>query len=401
MKSEHAKGSGGLKELAQFAVSFVLFSLLINAAGISQWAQRLEIGNAYVPRARLVAITGAWEQFIEPTGLNSVRYAILAWRNGNAEIKPVLSEQSDKLIKHAANAEVPNKPVGLKKQAQMNMHRKDVVKPRIIEIKEPIRTLKAAPAIKKQPPHNRIAAIPTVKKQPLHSRIATAPTESYIVLAGDSMMAVGLARGLRKVIMKNSQKKVIRAYKSGTGLARLDYFNWLTEYPRMLAGKSPDIVICAIGINDAQDIIVNKRYRHFGTSQWKAAYANRVKEFIQLMRKGGATVYWVLSPYMRRSEHNALMQKLNTFVKEILSNTPGVVVISPDEFIVGGPSNKYTPYVLGNNNHMVRVRQEDGTHLSFVGGERLATGIWNIVMEQEKAIHPPQEKHIPPSNQDS
>ena len=350
MNQQRSPGFGALKQLLQFCLGLVVAALLINASGIHQWAERLEIGNEYVPRQALVEITGEWESIVENLGLNNLRRSVMTYRSTQDKAVPskeaqskdgqVLSKTDDKAESKAeAKTDVP---VGSENNATVKLDQSA-----------------------------------TVNQTP--TSIAGISPDMHIALVGDSMMAVGLAQNLTRMIEKNSLGKVVRAYKSGTGLARPDVFNWLNEYPKMLAGRTPAIVICAIGANDGQGIQVDKRPLQFGTPAWEEEYARRVGAFSELLLKGGAKVYWVLLPHMRSPVYDQRMQNLNAFLQAKFKDVPNLVFISPDSMIAGKPVNAYVEYAQVEGKQPERLRGEDGIHLSDAGARHLAVGILKIL----------------------
>ena len=352
MTQKKSSGFGGLKQLSQFCLALVVTALLVNASGVHQWAQRLEIGNEYIPRQTLVELSASWEALIEPTGLNQFRRSVMAYRDSRApdsesnsqDLKDVQkSSKDDQSVAEVNSAKLANS------ESKPSTESQDKV-------------------LSTQQDSKPVADIP------LPTAIAGASSETYIALVGDSMMAVGLAPNLTRMIEKNSLGKVVRAYKSGTGLARPDVFNWLNEYPKMVAGKNPGIIICAIGANDGQGIEVNKRAFQFGTPAWDEEYAKRVGAFSELLLKSGAKVYWVLLPHMRSPVYDQRMQNLNNFLQAKFKDVPNLVFVSPDSMIVGRPVNAYVEYAQINGKQE-KLRGEDGIHLSDVGGRNLAAGI--------------------------
>jgi hypothetical protein len=360
---QRSPGFGGIKQLLQFCLGLVIAACLINASGIRQWAERLEIGNDYVPRQTLVELTTTWEGVVEYTGLNGVRRSVMTYRDSQGSMASKQDTQG------SAKDEVT--------PTHVDANVKTKVEPKVeskVETKVEAKT-ESAPngdmttSIKSDKP-TADNTLPIV--------IAGASPDTYIALAGDSMMAVGLAPHLTRMIEKNALGKVVRAYKSGTGLARPDVFNWLNEYPKMLAGKRPGIVICAIGANDGQGIQVDKRPLQFGTPAWEEEYARRVGAFSELLLKGGAKVYWVLLPHMRSPVYDQRMQNLNTFLQAKFKDVPNLVFISPDSMIVGAPAKTYVEYTQSGAKQE-RLRGEDGIHLSDAGGRNLAAGILKIL----------------------
>lgn len=321
-------GIGRIQNLVWLCLGLIVASMFLNASGIREWAQRLEVQDSMVPRMQLIELATQWESVLEPTGLNKFRKDVMLWR-----ASPQASEDRQKA------------PID-STQAQMD--------------------------------HKDSSTAPVFAITPSDSL-----PNGYIALTGDSMMAVSLGPHLAKLIEKNSSAKIIRAYKSGTGLSRSDVFNWLHEYPKFLAGKSPGLVICAIGANDAQGFEVNKKVIPFGSPAWDEEYSKRAQSFIQLMLKNGAKVYWVLLPHMRSPAYSQKMQNLNAFLQEKFKHTPNLVFISPDALMVGKPVQSYVEFSPGANQKMDRLRGDDGIHYSEMGGERLAQGLWLKINQRQ------------------
>ncbi len=357
MNQKKSFGFGGLKQLFQFCLALVVTALLINASGIHQWAQRLEIGNEYVPRQSLVELSGAWVSMVEHTGLNHLRRSVMAYRDAREQNSGSNSED----IAADRKSSEGYKSVDDTISAKLNNSESNP-------------SSKPSADLQTKAEGNQVQEGRPVADAQLPTAIAGVSSETYIALVGDSMMAVGLAPNLTRMIEKNSLGKVVRAYKSGTGLARPDVFNWLNEYPKMVAGKNPGIIICAIGANDGQGIEVNKKAFQFGTPAWDEEYARRVGAFSELLLKSGAKVYWVLLPHMRSPVYDQRMQNLNNFLQAKFKDVPNLVFVSPDSMIVGRPVNVYVEYAQINGKQE-KLRGEDGIHLSDVGGRNLAAGI--------------------------
>jgi len=325
----------GLQKLLHFALGLVFTAFLVNAAGIRQWAERLEIGDPYVPRQALVEMTGAWEEAVEYTGLNGLRRSALGYRHALVQVQKM------------------DEPVPTSKPDHL------------------------PPSMAVTSASDRLSPLKSDPKLPLSPKGLTA--ESHIALVGDSLMAVGLAPNLIKMIERNALGKVVRAYKSGTGLARPDVFNWITEYPKMLGGRTPAIVICAIGANDGQGIQVDKKPLQFGTPAWEEEYAKRVGEFLALLLEADAKVYWVLLPRMRNPVYDKRTQNLNAFLQAKFKHVKNLKFITPDAMIAGGPVTTYVEYALIDGKQSERLRAEDGIHLTDSGARRLAASLLNAI----------------------
>jgi len=369
MSTSHSKSSSvimhraALRRLWRLCAGFIIASVLLNATGIRLWAQRLEIQDSWVPRTQLIELATAWENFIEPIGLNAPRQKVMAWRsienNSATPAKIEIAPQSKVTSNVIDQAKDQTKDQSKRSSNELALNAS------LEKVAENPKVENSPKAVLEQ--SSRSSSTQTIPESSLHG---------YIALTGDSMMAVSFGPNLAKLIEKNSQLKVIRAYKSGTGLSRPDVFNWLVEYPKMLAGRSPSIVVCAIGANDAQGFEVNKKVIPFGTSAWEEEYARRAQTFIELMLKNGAKVYWVLLPHMRSPVYSQKMQNLNKFLQEQFKGIPNLIFLTPDPLMVGKPVQSYVEFSPGENQKMDRLRGDDGIHLSEMGGKRLAQGIW-------------------------
>jgi hypothetical protein len=191
-----------------------------------------------------------------------------------------------------------------------------------------------------------------------------------VVLAGDSMMAVGLSSTLLREAPKHKDLVLVKAFKSGTGLARPEVFDWQAEYPAMLAGAKPDVVVVAIGANDGQGFVDGGVTYPFGTAGWKAIYQARVEAYLQMLEADGATVVWLALPPMKSDAYDARAAVVNQIDYAVVKASPRAVWFSTAG-LLGDAKGKFQDYgqVHGAT---ARLRQEDGIHLSDAGAALVA-----------------------------
>ncbi len=191
-----------------------------------------------------------------------------------------------------------------------------------------------------------------------------------MVLTGDSMMAVGFGTGLMRRASGHKNVRIVRVFKSGTGLARPDVFNWMDQYPAMLGSEKPDVVIVAIGANDGQSFIVDGKVVSFGTEEWRKVYQSRVADFLATVENTGATVLWVGLPPMRSETFNQRIAMVNRIAYTVVSQDPKASWWSTASF-VGDASGSYQEFGLLPNGGMVRLRQPDGIHFAEEGASTM------------------------------
>ncbi|MDY6852230.1 MAG: hypothetical protein SV487_09200, partial [Thermodesulfobacteriota bacterium] len=84
-----------------------------------------------------------------------------------------------------------------------------------------------------------------------------------VLVVGDSMILEGLGVALQREFKKNGGLEVIRKGRYSSGLSRPDYFDWTPYLQELTTQYKPDLLIISLGATDPQDILDEKRRRHF------------------------------------------------------------------------------------------------------------------------------------------
>jgi hypothetical protein len=206
------------------------------------------------------------------------------------------------------------------------------------------------------------------------SLVPLAPIEDgrrrVVVLAGDSMMAVGFGTGLMRKAGDDKNLRLLRAFKSGTGLARPDVFNWLDQYPAMVGSEKPDVVIVAIGANDGQSFELNGRVLAFGSEEWRKTYQSRVADFLAMVESNGARVLWVGLPPMRSEPLNQRISIVNRIAYTVVSHDPKASWWSTASFVADA-SGSFREFAESPNGAVIRLRTSDGIHFTEEGASTM------------------------------
>lgn len=205
-----------------------------------------------------------------------------------------------------------------------------------------------------------------------------------VLLVGDSMMLEGLGPPLERSLKKYPGLAVSRTGRYGTGLCRLDVFDWLAYFKETLAKYKPDLVIITLGANDPQDIVNapgRKKRVHLGTDEWKEIYGQRVTELLALAEAAGTEVFWVGLPIMGREPYGTRVAELNKVVADGCAAAKNCRFWDA-WFSVADEISKYSVMGKDAEGATVRVRAKDSIHLTEKGGEIMAakflaeTGQW-------------------------
>jgi hypothetical protein len=340
---------------------FVAVIALLECDGLASWADHLEIGPL---RTVAVPVTETMQRALRPSGLGTVRSRTLESlaRIGWSDDAAVVAEARAPHIAETpmpgcvVSAGAPNAAAGSN----------PVARPAGVGASAPLasdvpRTASLAPLSSVEPGKPRVVA-----------------------LAGDSMMAVGLSAQLMRDVADHKNLRIVKAFKSGTGLARPEVFNWMDEYPAMLGAEKPDVVIVAIGANDGQGFVVDHKVLAFGSDEWRKVYQERLASFLAMVEASGARVVWVGLPPMRVASFNEKIATINRIAYTVVSQNPQAAWFSPVSF-VGDDAGGFREFATLSNGKMMRLRATDGIHLSDEGA-----GLMTAVLTRWLDPPPPQ-----------
>ena len=341
-----------VKRMTATVAAATVIGLIIEAGGLSIWAQRLEVG---VLRDIASPITQVWEQAVSALHLDAPRRWALIAKTSLADV--MMPEPITEQVVDTALTATENNMTTVAAQVKTNTTKTS---------KQSGRKTKSE------------VALPVAVNFSSNEKI-------QIALVGDSMMAVGLAPVLRRALAKEENVTVIRAYRSGTGLGRPDVFNWMEEYPKMRGIKKPHIIICAIGANDAQGFQIDRTVYAFGTPQWNAVYAERVRNFLNLLGQDGARIIWLGMPVMREPSFSKRMMAVSALTKSVVTEYPQVTWLDPNPFI-NDAGTSFTQFRFNQKGQMIRLRGDDGIHLSDDGAAYLVPSILSWIQAQQKIV---------------
>lgn len=309
-----------LSQMSLTLAAALLCGVLLEADGINIWAQRLNVGPV---RDWALPISGAWLAFTAPLHLGNPRRVAL---QAKASLAPAMLMQVPGAQASASPVPTPAAPVAL-----------------------------AAPS--------SAAAASASSKEPS----LVIGHEVEVALAGDSMMAVGLAPTLKRWLALQKNVHVTRAYRSGTGLSRPEIFDWPSEYPRMLGDVKPSIVICAMGANDAQNVQIGKKVLEFDTPEWDEYFRARISGYLDILTRERAHVLWVGLPEMRSPGFAKKIAHVNVLLKTTLARYPNTTWLDPDPRLGDTPNKGFQQFRANPQGKPIKMRADDGIHLTDDG----------------------------------
>jgi hypothetical protein len=209
-------------------------------------------------------------------------------------------------------------------------------------------------------------------KEPRKDTAIREPTpdkQLRIAVVGDSL-AQGIGYATDDVF-KPFWTEVYKQGRISTGLARLDYFNWMAQMRTIVDRADPDLVVVMLGENDNQGLLYpnGSLEQDIGTFPWAGAYQGRVERFAKIATSRGAHVIWVGLPQERDDTRWDFIQRQNGIFESVAADLPNVAYFDTwDTF--SAPNGGYTAYYK-DGNKVVEVRASDGIHFNADGYQLL------------------------------
>jgi hypothetical protein len=208
-----------------------------------------------------------------------------------------------------------------------------------------------------------------------------------VLLIGDSNMQGTFGRSLARQL-KARGVKVIRKAKSGSGLARPDFFDWHQTARQLVRQTNPDAVVIIFGGNDTQGMYRAQQgpmpgLRWGDNRPWYTEYIRRLHGLIDILQRGrkgrAKRQIYLLSPTNRRPPRGKQrVQRLVSLQRTFISHRHDVRWI--DAFaLTSAPDGTYLSQGLNRMGRLVPYRRTDGIHLTHAGAQDLVRRIAPII----------------------
>lgn len=202
-----------------------------------------------------------------------------------------------------------------------------------------------------------------------------------VAFLGDSMMKLLGHQGSREMAKRPDVTVVTNFASLGSGLARLDAFDWMGKCETVMKEARPTLVIVALGTNDKQPLTVdNGQVVRPGDPAWAAEYGRRVGQVMDILIAGGARrVVWLELPDMKEPSLQADVNEINATVQAQAATRPAVTFFGTRVFLSRKPG-EYTKYRIDSAGKPIEIRDVDGIHLSRAGADmvvqKLIAALW-------------------------
>lgn len=194
-----------------------------------------------------------------------------------------------------------------------------------------------------------------------------------ILMIGDSMIAGGFGLFLAEDLQREHGHQVDRRGKSSTGLARPDFYDWITVGAVARAESKPTAVICMFGGNDGQGLYMgrkaNPEWIRYGEPEWTPEYRRRINAFADAVTADGELLFWIGMPQMRLDRLRERVGHMNTIYEAEMAIRPNARFVPIWDVLA--MNGEYSDHVMIDGKR-TRVRTGDGVHLTPAGAHYLA-----------------------------
>jgi hypothetical protein len=194
----------------------------------------------------------------------------------------------------------------------------------------------------------------------------------HVGIFGDSF-GDGVWSALYRLLPAKAGYRVDKYSQPSTGFTRYRRLDLESHDDAQIDGQPLDIAVIAFGANDAQGVCDGGHCGALMGSFWQRVIAARVESYVAMLRRHGATVYWVGLPAMRDAAFDADARAMDEFYRALMQRL-GVPYIDIRPLTVDG-HGVYQAYYADKDGSPKLLRAGDGIHMSMNGYIRVAKGL--------------------------
>lgn len=222
-----------------------------------------------------------------------------------------------------------------------------------------------------------------VEPRPAVPASASSRQEKTVLLLGDSLIVSSFGEYLEQLLNEHPEIRAVRRAKSSTGLARPDFYDWISAGHEEVERHHPDIVVVIMGGNDGQGLtdVNGKAEVQWGKPGWAAAYRQRVESFLDIIAAPGRKILWIELPITGRSGFERKLRVIRPLLRETVSARQDAIHLDTKPFFVDAKGGLVREARVKGFRKPMRLRMSDGVHFTLAGGRYFATRVFPAVVD--------------------
>ncbi|NPC82730.1 DUF459 domain-containing protein [Pyxidicoccus fallax] len=233
-------------------------------------------------------------------------------------------------------------------------------------------------------PSHALQAAPVLPAAPATASPAppAAERKHTVLLLGDSLIATGFGEYLQTMLESHPRIRTARRAKSSTGLARPDFFDWMTVGQEEVERHKPDVVVVILGGNDGQSLQDGKGGKpiHWGKPEWEQAYRERLAAFVKVLSAPGRKIVWLELPATGLKRFEQKLGLIRGLQREVISSHEDALHLDTRPFFTDAKGRALLQARVDGYRKPMRLRMEDGVHFTVAGGRYFASKVYPEVL---------------------
>ena len=194
----------------------------------------------------------------------------------------------------------------------------------------------------------------------------------HVGVFGDSF-GDGVWTALYRLLPAKAGYRVDKYSQQSTGFTRYRRLDLEQHDDQQIDGQSLDVAVIAFGANDAQGVCDGGHCGALMSKFWQKVIAARVEAYVAMLRRHGATVYWVGLPVMRDAAFDTDARAMDEFYRALMAQlSVPYIDIRP---LTIDDQGHYQAYYIDRDGGPKLLRAGDGVHMSMNGYIRVTQGL--------------------------
>jgi hypothetical protein len=189
---------------------------------------------------------------------------------------------------------------------------------------------------------------------------------------GDSF-GDGVWSALYRLLPAKDGYRVIKYSQASTGFTRYRSLNLESHDNAQIGDDKLAVAVIAFGANDVQGVCEGSHCGALMSSGWQAIIGQRIESYVAMLRRHGATVYWMGLPAMRDPAFDSDTSAMEKFYAATMQRL-GVPYIDIRPYTVDS-DGRYQAYYSDADGTPKLLRAGDGIHMSMNGYLRISKGV--------------------------
>ncbi len=202
-----------------------------------------------------------------------------------------------------------------------------------------------------------------------------------VLVVGDSL-SISLGEQLEEFFTRQHGVHFKRVGKVSSGLARPDFFDWEEQLTALANQTRPSLVVIMIGTNDNKPLSRHGGHAAaFGSAGWAREYTARAQRLLDICQASNpdARVFWVGAPIMGQSELRDDVVRINSVISDLCTRNRNCLYVDTWRTLAD-ENGQFTQYWTSEHGERIKIRADDGVHLSFTGSRLLALRCLDVML---------------------